>query len=89
MHPHRNVMAPAAGTPEHRTQRLVLLELLVDPPRVPEPIDELAARLNEPADAVRDAGVALETAGLAIGAGDDLAAAAPARYFDALWPIAL
>jgi hypothetical protein len=89
MHSHRTVTAPAPGTPEHRTQRLVLLELLVDPPQVPERLDELADRLAEPAAAVRAAGAALEAAGLAVREGDALAAAVPARYFEALWPIAI
>jgi hypothetical protein len=70
-------------------QRLVLLELVVDPPDVPERLDELADRLAEPLEAVIAAGRALEAAGLAVHAGDTLAAAPPARYFEALWPIAI
>ena len=89
MHSHRTATAPVPGTPEHRTQRLVLLELVVDPPRVPERLDDLASRLAEPADEVRAAGAALEAAGLAVQEDDAVAAAGPARYFEALWPIAL
>jgi hypothetical protein len=89
MHPDRTPSAPDVGTPEYRTQRLVLLELLVDPPEALEPFDELAARLKEPAAAVRAAGAALAAAGLAVQAGECVGAAASARYFDALWPIAL
>jgi hypothetical protein len=89
MHADRTPSAPAAGTPEHRTQRLVLLELLVDPPAALEPLDQLAARLEEPAAAVRAAGAALAAAGLAVQAGEYVGAAATALYFDALWPIAL
>jgi hypothetical protein len=89
MHADRTPSAPDAGTPEYRTQRLVLLELLVDPPAALEPLDELAVRLREPAAAVRAAGAALAAAGLAVQAGECVGAAATARYFDALWPIAL
>jgi hypothetical protein len=89
MHSHRTATAPAPETPEHRTQRLVLLELVVDPPDVPERLDELADRLAEPVEALRAAGDALAAAGLAVRAGDTLAAAPPARYFEALWPIAI
>jgi hypothetical protein len=89
MQAHRNVLAPPDGTPEHRTQRLVLLELLVDPPPLLESIEELAARLGEPAGAVDAAGAALEAAGLAVRDGDCVGAGMAALYFDALWPIAL
>jgi hypothetical protein len=89
MQSHRTAAAPDPGTPEHRMQRLVLLELVVDPPHVPERVDELADRLAEPASAVRAAGAALEAAGLAVQEDDALAAAGAARYFEALWPIAL
>jgi hypothetical protein len=89
MHADRTPSAPDADTPEYRTQRLVLLELLVDPPPVVEPFDQLAARLEEPAAAVRAAGAALAAAGLAVQSGECVGAATAALYFDALWPIAL
>ncbi|HWK28310.1 MAG TPA: hypothetical protein VNS09_17230 [Solirubrobacter sp.] len=89
MHTDRIEPAPIPGSREHRLQRLVLLELLVDPPAVPERIADVARRLNEPLAGVAEAVAALARAGLARRQGDCVAASALARYFDVLWPIAL
>ena len=90
MQDHRNAGAPPEpGTPEHRMQRVLLLELLTDAPPEAEALTALAARLREPVEPVASAAAALAAAGLAELARGRLAAAAPARYFDVLWPIAL
>ena len=48
MQDHRNAGAPPEpGTPEHRMQRVLLLELLTDAPPEPEALAALAARLRE------------------------------------------
>ena len=89
MHPDRIEPAPAWGTEAHRLQRLVLLELLVDPPAEPEPLSKIARRLEEPLAAVAVAAAALARAGLVAYAGDHVAASASARYHEALWPVAV
>jgi hypothetical protein len=91
MHPHRTVPWPepiaAPGSRRFDDQRLLLLELVVDPPADGEPIDLLAARLGRSRAAIVAAGKVLQRAGLAeIGAGG-LRASAPAWAFEALWPV--
>jgi hypothetical protein len=78
--------APAPGTPEHRTQRALLLELVACPPPAPESFEALAAALREPVDAIRAAARALASAGLVCCAAGSVHAARCAVYFDALWP---
>jgi hypothetical protein len=83
MHPDRIEPAPAHGTREHELQRIVLLELLVDPPDEPEPLSKIARRLREPLAAVSGAAAALTRAGLAHVEAGHVAASAPARYYEA------
>ncbi len=90
MHPQGYGPAPpASGTIANVVQRVLLLELLADPPAEPESIHELAVRLREPVGRIRAAAAALEAAGLADRARGRVRASASARYFDALWPVAL
>jgi hypothetical protein len=79
-------VAPAPGTADHRMQRVLLLELVANPPAEPESIEALAASLREPAPEVRAAAEALAAAGLASTAGGHVQASESALYFDALWP---
>jgi DNA-binding IclR family transcriptional regulator len=66
-----------------------LFELLADGRSAPCDVGELAARLGEPPETVHAAATALAVVGLAEISGQTVAAAPPARYFDALWPIAI
>jgi hypothetical protein len=88
-HHHNEPRPPGAGTEAHRLQRLVLLELVADPPPAGDRVEDVADRLLEPRLRVQVAVTALEAAGLAARAGDRVRASATARYFDALWPVAL
>jgi predicted transcriptional regulator len=77
------------GTAAFDDQRLLLLELLVDPPADGDAIAELAVVLDRPADAVAAASAALARAGLAESAGDRVRASPAALAFEALWPVCL
>jgi hypothetical protein len=70
-------------------QRLLLLELLVDPPAEGDEIAKLAAALGRPATAVSAAAAALARAGLAEYHDERVRATETARAFDALWPVCL
>jgi hypothetical protein len=90
MEPTSRITAQASVAPSlvTRLQRDVLLELLREGDDGVD-VAELAGRLRADLDSVWVAGAALEAAGLVQVAGDAVAAAPPARYFDALWPVAV
>jgi hypothetical protein len=88
--PDRRLAAIASpGTAAFDDQRMLLLELLVDPPRDGDAIADLALVLDRPAGAVAAAAEALVQAGLAARAGDRVRATPPALAFEALWPVCL
>jgi hypothetical protein len=93
MLPHRPGRRPAAiaspGTAAYDDQRLLLLELLVDPPSEGDAMPDLAAVLERPAVAIAAAVAALTRAGLAEARDDRVRASPTALAFDALWPICL
>ena len=85
---HVEALAPP-GTQAFDDQRLLLLELLVDPPAGGDAIADLAAALARPAAAISTAAAALARGGLAERRGERVLASATARAFDALWPVCL
>jgi predicted transcriptional regulator len=85
---HVDALAPP-GTEAFDDQRLLLLELLVDPPAEGDTIAELATALGRPAAAISTAAAALARAGLAERHDDRVRASETARAFDALWPVCL
>ena len=93
MHHHRNG-GPPSRLPdpyslEYHAQKIVLLELVVDPPNRGDRLDELIERLGLPPDSVEPAVSALEVIGLAAREGDVVRATLVARYFEYLWPVLL
>jgi hypothetical protein len=85
---------PPGGLPdpdslEYRAQKLVLLELAVDPPEDGDRIDDLIDRLPLAGHAVVAAITKLEAVGLAARHGEVARASAAALYFEHLWPVAL
>jgi hypothetical protein len=74
---------------EYRAQKIVLLELVVDPPDDGDRLSELIERLGLPPEAVEPAVLALEVIGLAERDVDVVRASVPARYFEYLWPVLL
>ncbi len=93
MQGHRNggrpIRLPDPYSLEYRAQRIVLLELVVDPPADGDRLGELMARLGLPPEAVEPAVTALEVIGLARIREDVVRAPPPARYFEHLWPVLL
>ena len=77
------------GTAAFDDQRLLLLELLVDPPPGGDPIAGLARALERTRGAVEAGVAALAAAGLAERDGDRVRATAAALAFDRLWPVRL
>jgi hypothetical protein len=88
--PDRHVarLAPP-GSEAFDDQRLLLLELLVDPPAEGDAIADLAAALGRPATAIAAAAAALARVGLAEQRDERVRASEAARAFDALWPVCL
>jgi hypothetical protein len=80
---------PDPGSLEYRAQKVVLLELVVTPPKEGDRIDDLVDRLPVEGRAVASAIAALEAAGLAERHGDVARASAAALYFEHLWPVML
>ena len=74
---------------EYHAQKIVLLELVVDPPDDGDRLAELIERLGLPPDSVEPAVFALEVIGLAERDVDVVRASLPARYFEYLWPVLL
>jgi len=93
MRDHRNGGPPSRlpdpDSIQFRAQRLMLLELVVDPPRSGDPLSELVRLLAVPGSSIEPAITALELAGLAQREGDVVRATASARYFEYLWPVRL
>jgi predicted transcriptional regulator len=88
--PDRRLPALASpGTAAFDDQRLLLLELLVDPPPDGDAIADLARVLDRPPEAVAAAAAALARAGLAERVGGRVRATPTALAFDALWPVCL
>ena len=83
---HREHLHGASGR-AREVQRLVLLELVADPPARGDPLAELAARLRQPFADVAEAVETLRGLGLAEREGDVVRASPAARAFDALWPV--
>jgi hypothetical protein len=93
MHDHRNEGSPS-GLPDpdslqYRAQKIVLLELVVRPPRDGDRLSELVRLLPIPDSSIEPAVAALEAVGLAQREGDIVRATPPARYFEYLWPVML
>ncbi len=90
---HRNggrpIRLPDPYSLEYRAQRVVLLELVVDPPADGDRLGALIDRLGLPPEAVEPAVAALDVGGLARLREDVVRATLPARYFEHLWPVLL
>ena len=91
---HHGNRGPSPRLPEpcsrqYELEKLVLLELVVDPPRDGDAVDDLAAILGLAHDELDGAVTALAVAGLAQRQGDRVVATEAARYFEHLWPVAL
>ena len=93
MQDHRNGGPPSRlpdpGSLEYRSQKLVLLELVVDPPRAGDRLSTLVRSLDIPGFSVEPAIAALEAIGLAARDDDTVRATPPAQYFEYLWPVML
>jgi DNA-binding IclR family transcriptional regulator len=87
-HPRPRALAPP-GTAAFDDQRLLLLELLVDPPPEGDAVAELAAALGRPERSVVAAASVLARVGLAERRGRRIRASPSALAFDALWPVCL
>lgn len=74
---------------EYRAQRIVLLELVVDPPADGDRLGALMDRLGLPPEALEPAVAALEVIGLARLREGVVRATLPACYFEHLWPVLL
>jgi DNA-binding IclR family transcriptional regulator len=91
MHDHRSPRLPVAphGAAGHEAQRVLLLELVIDPPDAGEELGALARRLDLPSTTLAAALGALVAAGLAIASGDRAWPTVAALSFDALLPAGL
>lgn len=93
MHHHRSPRRPphvaSPDTPAFDAQRLLLLEIVADPPPEGDDLSRLASRLQLPRASLETAGQALVAAGLAELATGTIRASEAALSFDALWPICL
>ena len=93
MHDHRSGgplrPLPDPGSLEYHSQKLVLLELVVDPPLAGDRLCTLVRSLDIPSFSVEPAVAALEAIGLAARGDDTVRATPPAQYFEYLWPVML
>ena len=93
MHHHRNGGPPSRlpdpYSVEYHAKKIVLLELVVDPPDSGDRLTALIERLGLPPDSVEPAVLALEVIGLAERDVVVVRASLPARYFEYLWPVLL
>jgi hypothetical protein len=91
MHGHPNggppVRLPDPASLEYTAQRLVLLELVVDPPASGDRFEDLCAIIGLADIDGHDAVVAPASAGLAERRADFVLASIDARYFEHLWPV--
>ncbi len=93
MHAHGNG-GPPSGLPHpaslgYYAQKVVLAELVIDPPDEGSDLGYLRDRLPVPPDMIEPALASLQVAGLAARRGDLARASAPAGYFEYLWPVML
>ena len=93
MHHHRNGGPPSPLPdpcgPEYLAQKIVLLELVVDPPAAGDHLDDLRARLGIPPETVEPAATALQHVGLVERRRDVVRSTFAASYFEYLWPVLL
>jgi hypothetical protein len=91
MHGHPNGGPPPGlpdpGSLEYAAQRLVLLELVVDPPPAGDRFDELCETLGLADVDADEAVAALATVGLAARQSNVVLASVAARYFEHLLPV--
>jgi hypothetical protein len=78
---------PHPGSLQYTAQRLVLLELVVDPPAAGDRFDDLCEGVGLADVDGRDAVDALAAVGLAERRTDVVIASTAARYFEHLWPV--
>lgn len=76
-------------SPSDEAERLLLLELVVDPPEAGDPLSRLVARLRLGHAELDRAADGLVAVGLAVRTGDLVRASPAARRFDELWPISI
>jgi hypothetical protein len=93
MHAHGNG-GPPSGLPHpdslgYHAQKVVLAELVIDPPEDGHSLGYLADMLPLPPEAIEPALSALQAVGLAERRADLARASAPTRYFEHLWPVML
>jgi len=93
MHAHGNGGPPTGLTDTaslgYHAQKVVLAELVIDPPAEGSSLVYLRDRLPLPPHAIEPALGVLEVVGLAARRGELARASAPARYFEYLWPVML
>lgn len=91
MHGNRNggppLRLPDPASLQYTAQRLVLLELVVDPPAGGDRFDELCEAIELADVDAHEALAALAAAGLADQGADVVLASPAARYFEHLWPV--
>ena len=75
--------------PSEEAERLLLLELVVDPPEAGDPLTRLVSRLRLGHAELDRAADGLVAVGLAVRDGDLVRASPAARRFDELWPISI
>lgn len=80
---------PPPGTATYETQRLVLLELVVDAPPNGDPIERIGRVLDRSSTDIEVAIRALALVGLATQRDGQAFATPAARYFEHLWPVRL
>lgn len=81
--------APSPRSAAYRAQKLVLRELVVDPPAEGDALSVLIERLEIEPRVARMAVDGLVRAGLAEQQSGLVRASCPARYFEFLWPVML
>lgn len=81
--------APSPKSAAYRAQKIVLRELVVDPPTEGDPLSVLVERLGLEPGIARTSVDALVRAGLAERENGMVRASRPARYFEFLWPVML
>jgi hypothetical protein len=91
MHGHPNggppLRLPDPGSLEYSAQRLVLLELVVDPPATGDQLDALCETIGLADVDALDAIEALTRTGLVERRAGVVLATRAARYFEHLWPV--
>jgi hypothetical protein len=80
---------PDPASRVYEAQKLVLLELVVDPPAAGDPIETLGEVLQLAYEDIVDAVASLSAVGLADRRENVVFASEAARYFEHLWPTGL